>query len=276
MSKEKIIIDGCDVSGCYELYNGCCCDNGSFYCSDQPNCKFKLEKRGYKIEQITEFTPREELIETITHLRVLNAELESYNEQLKESQNIEIKENKILREELKRKELECEKKSWVIGNLGYKIKNQRKEINIRLEQLDQLKAKLELFKKSNITTIDQLKAEIETLKQYKASKQASYESMQREWDEAVNENRDLKGKVNELEEELQFAKDGEQEWLKQYKLAQEQRVKTDVENNKYKQALEEIKEVATLSQAHNNKDYLQKVIIEILQKISECGVDSGN
>lgn len=38
-----------------------------------------------------------------------------------------------------RKEQECEKKSWEIGNLGYKIKNQRKEINIRLEQLDQLK-----------------------------------------------------------------------------------------------------------------------------------------
>ena len=108
MTDKQIIIDGVDVSGCYELFNGCCCDNGSFYCSDQPNCKFKLEKRGYKIEQITEFTPRKELIETITHLRVLNAELESYNEQLKESQNIEIKENKILREELKAKEQECE------------------------------------------------------------------------------------------------------------------------------------------------------------------------
>ena len=104
MTDKQIIIDGCDVSGCGELYNSCCCDNGSFYCKDQPNCKFKLEKRGYKIEQITEFTPREELIETITHLRVLNAELKSYNEQLKESQNIEIKENKILREQLKAKE----------------------------------------------------------------------------------------------------------------------------------------------------------------------------
>ena len=108
MTNKQIIIDGCNVSECYELFNGCCCDNGSFYCKEQPNCKFKLEKRGYKIEQITEFTPREELIETITHLRVLNAELESYNEQLKEGQNIEIKENKILREQLEAKEQECE------------------------------------------------------------------------------------------------------------------------------------------------------------------------
>lgn len=42
--------------------------------------------------------------------------------------------------QLQRKEQECKEKSWEIGNLGYKIKNQRKEINIRLEQLDQLKA----------------------------------------------------------------------------------------------------------------------------------------
>ena len=42
----------------------------------------------------------------------------------------------------KAKEQECNKKSWEIGNLGYKIKNQRKEINIRLEQLDQLKQTL--------------------------------------------------------------------------------------------------------------------------------------
>ena len=123
MSKEKIIIDGCDVSGCYELYNGCCCDNGSFYCKEQPNCQFKLEKRGYKIEQITEFTRREELIETITHLRVINAELESYNELLNESQNIEIKENKILREELEAKEQECEELKEENENLKTELKD---------------------------------------------------------------------------------------------------------------------------------------------------------
>ena len=46
-----------------------------------------------------------------------------------------------LHEPLKRKEQECEKKSWEIGNLGYKIKNQRREINERLRQIEKLKHK---------------------------------------------------------------------------------------------------------------------------------------
>ena len=40
--------------------------------------------------------------------------------------------------------------------------------------------------------INQLKAENETLKQYKASKQASYEEMQKRWNEVEQENRQLK------------------------------------------------------------------------------------
>ena len=48
-----------------------------------------------------------------------------------------------LYKQLKRKEEECEKKSWEIGNLGYKIKNQRREINERLRQIEQLKRKEE-------------------------------------------------------------------------------------------------------------------------------------
>ena len=46
-----------------------------------------------------------------------------------------------LKSQLKRKEQECEKKSWEIGNLGYKIKNQRREINERLRQIEKLKRK---------------------------------------------------------------------------------------------------------------------------------------
>lgn len=41
--------------------------------------------------------------------------------------------------QLKHKEQECEKKSWEIGNLGYKNKNQRREINERLRQIEKLK-----------------------------------------------------------------------------------------------------------------------------------------
>ena len=143
MTDKQILIDGVDVSGCSELYNGCLCDDGSFYCKDQPNCKFKLEKRGYTIEQITEFTPKKELQETITHLRVLNAELESYNEQLKESQNIEIKENRILREQLKAKEQECEElkekiKAYDEVYSNHDVLNERNKLKQTLTEIKEI------------------------------------------------------------------------------------------------------------------------------------------
>lgn len=40
---------------------------------------------------------------------------------------------------------ECEKKSWEIGNLGYKIKNQRREINERLKQLKAKEKQLDKY-----------------------------------------------------------------------------------------------------------------------------------
>lgn len=52
--------------------------------------------------------------------------------------------------QLARKTQECEKKSWEIGNLGYKIKNQRKEINERLKQLKAKEKECEELKKANI------------------------------------------------------------------------------------------------------------------------------
>lgn len=55
---------------------------------------------------------------------------------------------------LQRKTKECEKKSWEIGNLGYKIKNQRREINERLKQIEKLKEKEQ--------ECEQLKAQLET------------------------------------------------------------------------------------------------------------------
>ena len=157
MENKGIYIDGVDVSRCGELYNGCCCDNGSFYCKDQPNCKFKLEKRGYKLEQITEFTPRKELIETITHLRVLNAELESYNEQLKESQNIQIKESEILREHLKAKEHECEELKEKYLELKEQNGSYIVQLNTANEQLDQLKVENEELKMKNSILEDEYK-----------------------------------------------------------------------------------------------------------------------
>ena len=174
--------------------------------------------------------------------------------------------DKIITDYAERKEQECEELKLdlieakahgdYLNNLALS-----ETLNLVSEQLDQLKSELKSAKELREYTYDCCK---------QAGEELAKNSF--EWD---GKEKNLVVQAMELNERYDQLK-VENETLKQYKLAQEQRVKTDVENNKYKQALEEIKEVATLSQAHNNKDYLQKVIIEILQKISECEVDSGN
>ena len=47
---------------------------------------------------------------------------------------------------------------------------------------------------------EELKEEINLLRQYKGSKQASYESMQAEWNNAVSQNRDLLKQVEKWQE----------------------------------------------------------------------------
>lgn len=104
--------------------------------------------------------------------------------------------------------------------------------------------------------LDQLKAENETLKQYKSSKQASYESMQREWNNAVNENRELKTEIETLKSfdiNLVGIKECEIRQLVQYR-----------------KALAEIKEIAESCYDPVDKD--NDGFWTILQKISECEV----
>lgn len=82
--------------------------------------------------------------------------------------------------------------------------------------------------------LDRLQAENETLKQYKASKQVSYEAMQQKCNDVENKNRKLQG---------------ENEELKQWQEDAENILKTQLDNfdkveNRYKQALKKIEEIA--------------------------------
>ena len=118
---------------------------------------------------------------------------------------------KRLEEKLKIKEQECER---LKARLKPKLKNahcvyfegqtgicKAKEftkcnpINCKLYTIDELSMIVDLQ-----TQLDQLKKEKETLKQYKASKQASYESMQREWNKVEQENRKLSKTLAEIKE----------------------------------------------------------------------------
>ena len=176
--------------------------------------------------------------------------------------------------QLKRKEQECEK-------LKAELKNFRSMAKKGLDEFKHIGGcwgcGLQLQLNQDIEDIRKLKAENEVLKQYKASKQASYESMQKEWNNAVNENRELKAE----NERFKVNKH-------QYCFAYDETCLTGNEKCVYytcgfksilklKQTLAEIKEIA-----ENGKRFAERYMITgeqkanvltyanaILQKISE-------
>lgn len=61
-----------------------------------------------------------------------------------------------LRTQLDLKTEECEKKASELGNLGYRIKNQRHEINNRLKQLKEIQEDIEEYKTTNKKLLDDI------------------------------------------------------------------------------------------------------------------------
>lgn len=141
-----------------------------------------------------------------------------------------IKENKELVDKYKAIEQECErlkeKYKWYDHYKEQALYN-KKLCNKKSEQLDQLKV------------------ENEKLKQYKGSKQASYESMQIEWNEAKNEVKKLKAENEELKEEIDDLKEIIQRHDNDNNSLLSEFEDDLVEHyRKYKECLTEIKEIA--------------------------------
>ena len=172
---------------------------------------------------------------------------------------------KEMEEQLKAKEQECEElrgvirkdicSHYVLGECSQKHHNNCVGRNQCIKDLEQ--------------QLDQLKAENETLKQYKASKQASYESIQREWNQAVNENRELKAEIETLKSfdiNLVGIKECEIRQLVQYR-------KTIAEIKEYLRPYLVIGGVepqwVEWQMAQREKERMAKDILKILQKISE-------
>ena len=133
-----------------------------------------------------------------------------------------------IKQKLFRKEQECER--WKLLNnrlnsaLGYKRAGKKTFIDLSVE-------------------LDQLKAENETLKQYKASKQASYESMQREWNQAVNKNRELKQTLTEIKEIAEDAGNTQYLTFPDFNLKQNVKMLMGQFNGYLQQILQKISEV---------------------------------
>ena len=248
MTDKQIIIDGVDVSRCgllndWRYY----CEIFEERCSKKPNCYYK---------------------------RLIRKEQEC--ETLASQLDFEVQKKECLEQECERLKHD---NGYKVGALERTIDNLKAENEELKKIIDEAKnSKLDLksflvgetIQKEYEQQLDQLKAENDTLKQYKASKQASYESMQREWNQAVNENRELKADNKHLNdllnqalkelEELQNLKDEdslrvvilarENERLKEL-LAQDQCfqdkshkcVKSFYIDERHKQAIEKVREL---------------------------------
>jgi len=270
MTDKQIIIDGVDVSGC-EFYwlEKDRCNNGNLTsdCQENKDC---IYKRYIRKEQECE------KLETARHLIEISRDKWEYRAKSKERECESL--NRwlpiILRLET---EFEDYAKAKAIAHKPYAV--------AILQQLDQAKAELEL---------------------YKRSKQASYEEMQRRWSEVEQENRQLKrqhegdkglitstGKMNyqllqeydKVKTENKRLKETLDELFKiQYKLADN--------NKKLRQCLTEIKEIAKkidplciyedwkCTDLDNTVECPAKAKCprecrnKILQKISECEVEN--
>lgn len=127
--------------------------------------------------------------------------------------------------------------------------------------------------------INQLKAENELLRQYKGSKQASYESMQVEWNKAVSQNKDLLKQVEDWQEkykQLQTENEELERFVSKQKNAKIQLSKLKDKQYKefcdMKQILIEIKEIVEtenndIKVLYNRRTYQR--MKQILQKLSE-------
>ena len=120
---------------------------------------------------------------------------------------------------------------------------------------------------------EELKKVVELLKQYKGSKQASYERMQIEWNKAVLQNRDLLKQVEDWQDKYNQLKTENEELNKKCNIYTCGICSNKENCNKLYKTLTEIKEIAEyeFKELMNAEDYhnMTEVLKQILQKISE-------
>lgn len=177
---DKKIIDGVDVNECCFYQEKYCTASHitCSYCYDYQNCYYKQLKRKEKeCERMKEEKlDRQNALTEMINILYPNADDDELFTAVFNSEYIDKLKEVV--EQLKSKEQECEKLRFPMKDINYAI-----------------------LTKEEFENFDQLKAEVELLRQYKGSKQASYETMQREWNEAKNEVKKLKTEKEELKKQ---------------------------------------------------------------------------
>ena len=145
--------------------------------------------------------------------------------------------------------------------------------------------------KENYKQLVHKEKECNLLRQYKGSKQASYESMQIEWNKAVSRNKDLLGQiekwqelVTELETENEKLKKKKEEnttfYLKKYANKDSECLDLQHKISILKQALTDIEEIVGLGLVdglppEEYSGFLKTLQAQILQKINSCSLESN-
>lgn len=273
MNKE-IIIDRVDVSGCKHYDDGTCCNEDVLTLScENTNCMYKQLKRKEQECEILEEEKldRQNALTEMINILYPNAD---YDELFTAVFNSEyIDKLKEVVEQLKSKEQECERLKKEVEKAHNISRNDTEFLRQRTvefldkrkewaKQLDQLKAELQATKgfvtvgnkqfMQAMEKIEKLEAENEKLKQYKTSKQASYETMQIEWNEAKNEVKKLKAENETKQKALELQKS----WIDNL----------EFQRTNLKQTLTEIKEIAEMQCVCGVNCQDMKII---RQKISE-------
>ena len=167
---------------------------------------------------------------------------------------------------------ECEKEHREeVKKLREQLKAKEQECEALKAELGQEQALKETYLACYKTKHEDIEGELFNLRQYKASKQASYKQLQKRCNELELENRKLKAENKDLKDEIRLIHDDCKGCSTCFNALASARIYC-VENQKLKQTLTEIKELL-LKTPTDSREHCVNAKSVILQKISE--VDNG-
>lgn len=240
MTKEPIMIHDVNVAECeYHSLN----KFGHILCDLEKNPIVRSQGRLCEQNPICPYKVRYDLIQKLKRKEQECEELRQVKKDLPDIQMPYVILYRQIKEQYYKLEQECEdlreELEWVHG-IKDQLKAENKKMSKGYEKLTEIVSPyiddftgyneelkgfdIVLCVKELMQQLDALETENEKLRQYKASKQASYETMQKEWNDAKNKVKQLKSENEHLSEKEEEAR----HYLK--------------EAFKLKQALQEIKD----------------------------------
>lgn len=213
MGSNKVIIDGVNVAECSLYNNGKCLNLWNSETKEYDKCNSYCDFGAYARQ------------EQLQRAKAENEKLNIKIEKIKHRFNLTKKANKQYKKEI-------ENLHKRMSDVIYRATGGR--LSYSTYTLDAIEQAFQ----DQLEILSDRKAEDE-IEQYKKSKQASYETMQAEWNNAVNELRDVKEENEKLKKDIHNIYEN-CKYCDEFYMDKCNYIKKE---NKYKQALEEIREI---------------------------------